>query len=100
FDPLTGRFHGDLGVAAIRRRQVDLVPGPLNHSHATFAAKALLSSIRFSFSLTPRLDHFVRRYLSAPTLSYEASKVFPDITHSFRSEVRRVGKDCFAHGSY
>src|SRR5262249_48782308 len=59
FDPLSGFFQGCGAVEAIRARRVGFVADVLVHSHATFAAKALLSAIRFSFDVTAPLERFV-----------------------------------------
>jgi hypothetical protein len=76
FDPLSGYFHSRGAVEAIRKRRIGLVEGALIHSTATFAAKALLSGMRFSFSLSEPLNRFVRRYLDPGVTTYEATKAF------------------------
>jgi hypothetical protein len=76
FDPLTGLFHSRGAVEAIRAQRIGLVADPLVHSGATFAAKALLSSIRLSFALTEPLEQFAWRHLQPAITTYEATKVF------------------------
>ncbi len=76
FDPLSGFFHACGAVEAIRARRVGLTEGVLLHSADTFAAKAILSAIRFSLTPSASLEQFVWRYLRPATLAYEVSKSF------------------------
>lgn len=76
FDPHTELFYDWGSIRAITARSLGIAREPILHSHSTFAAKALLSSMRWSASLTPELARFVRRYLDINALAYEAKKAF------------------------
>lgn len=70
----------DAGVVnAVRRRQVGFVEGAIPHSHETFAAKALLLSLRLSYSLSGEMNSFIAQHLENSSLLHEARKVFPGL---------------------
>jgi hypothetical protein len=78
-DIRTGLVY-DLGaVDSIRREQVGLVKGVIRHSFRTFAAKALLSQIRFGYSASQDVARQVQRYLEEKSLLHESRKAFPNL---------------------
>lgn len=61
---------------SIRSRTLGLVQGALLHSAPTFAAKAIVTAVRFSLTISASLVSLIETYLDRKTLAYESSKVF------------------------
>jgi hypothetical protein len=79
----------DAGASeAIRKRQVGFVPDAIVHSEATFAAKALLSQLRFSYTVDIGLQKFVAKYLTGDALLHESLKAFPGLVVLPRTALR------------
>ena len=79
-DLKTGMFIDAGAIESIRRMRVGFVESAISHSHATFAAKALLAQLRFRYSLSHPMQRFIRRHLEKDTLVYESLKAFPTLT--------------------
>jgi hypothetical protein len=75
----TAMFIDGGAIDSLRKNQVDFVEHVLQHSHETFAAKAVLLNLRFGYRLSKPLNRFVNAYLDSHTLAYEARKVFPGL---------------------
>lgn len=75
----TGVLIDSGAIEAIRRKRVDFVPHVLKHSFETFAAKALLTEVRFGYALSAELRSLVETRLDINTLVYESRKVFPQL---------------------
>jgi hypothetical protein len=78
-DIRAGLIVDDGAINAIRRRQVGFVPNVIRHSRETFAAKALLTQLRFGYSTSSGLDLLIETHLERASLLYESRKVFPGL---------------------
>lgn len=79
FDPISAIFYDCGALASMRSRRLDFVRGCLLHSYQTFAAKAALSSIRFSMDLQPELMRFSLTHGEESALLHETQKAFPGL---------------------
>jgi hypothetical protein len=79
-DIKTGMFIDAGAIESIRRMRVGFVEGAICHSHATFAAKALLVQLRFGYSMSVRMERFIDRHLEESTLLHESLKSFPALS--------------------
>jgi hypothetical protein len=75
----TGVLSDSGAIEAIRRKRVDFVSYVLKHSLGTFAAKALLTEVRFGYALSAALASLIETRLDSNTLMYESRKVFPQL---------------------
>lgn len=79
FDLAGGVFLDAGAMQAVRGNTLGFVRHAIRHSRATFAAKALLSQLRFGCRVDAPVQRFIARHLDQKTLIYEASKVFPGV---------------------
>lgn len=63
-------------VESVRRRRLSFVSHAIKHSRETFAAKALLTQLRFGYSMSAELQHLVETHLDHGVFLYESRKVF------------------------
>lgn len=84
-DLRTGILTDAGAIDSIRRKQLTFVRNRIVHSQHTFAAKALLSGIRFSYSVETELQNFIATYLDHRALLHESLKTFPDLSVLFPS---------------
>jgi hypothetical protein len=78
-DIRTGTLIDAGAIDSIRKGHLNFVQNAIVHSRATFAAKALLSQVRFSYTVEPGLHNFIAKYLDHGTLLHESLKTFPNI---------------------
>jgi hypothetical protein len=92
FDPQSGRFFDEGCLDAVKSREVRLVERPLLHDEDTFSAKALISEVRFNFTVNPLLRNFTKAFLSRNALAHEAAKMGADLCAEVcrRTTVRRL----------
>jgi hypothetical protein len=76
----TGTFIDAGAVESIRRMRLDFVERAINHSHPTFAAKALLAQMRFGYSISVPMERFINRHLDEGSLVHESLKSFPALS--------------------
>ncbi len=79
-DLKTGIFTDAGAIESIRRTRVGLVNNVISHSHATFAAKALLVQLRFGYGSSLHMDRFIKNHLESDALLYESLKAFPTLS--------------------
>jgi hypothetical protein len=75
FNLRTQRFVDCGAVSSLKHRTIDLVPDALLHDRATFAARAILLALRFSFQLSRRLQNFTLSHFDAKVFRYELGKL-------------------------
>jgi hypothetical protein len=78
-DIQTGVLTDAGAINSIRDNHVTFVHNAILHSEPTFAAKALLSQLRFSCTIDSTLERFISRHLNHEALLHESLKVFPDL---------------------
>jgi hypothetical protein len=78
-DVRTGVFTDAGAIDSVGDQRVAFVPNAIVHSERTFAAKALLSQLRFSYAIDSELQHFVRKHLDRSALLHESLKIFPGL---------------------
>jgi hypothetical protein len=78
-DIRTGTLIDAGAIDSIRKRHLGFVRNAIVHSKATFAAKGLLSQMRFSYTVELGLHNFIANYLDYGTLLHESLKTFPGI---------------------
>jgi hypothetical protein len=76
----TGIFTDAGAISSIRHRRLSFVQNPIHHSVDTFAAKAILTQLRFGFDLSVDLKLLISKHLVGGTLVYESKKVFPEFS--------------------
>lgn len=79
FDIRAGLIVDAGAIDAIRRKQVGFVPNVIRHSRDTFAAKALLTQLRFGYSISTALGLLIETHLERGSLLYESRKIFPGL---------------------
>jgi hypothetical protein len=67
-------------AGSVRQKHVGFVPNAIVHSEPTFAAKALVSHLRFSWPICSDVQSFVSKHLDHAALLHEALKVFPGLS--------------------
>jgi hypothetical protein len=94
FDAHTGFVYDHGCLKTIKSKQVDLVPDALLHSHATFAAKSFLISLRFGLPLTSNLQDFVGTFIEPESFWHEFNKIFGEAENTFTesafADIRRM----------
>ena len=75
----SGLFFDSCAIDAILRRRLGFVEHVIHHSADTFAAKAVLLSLRLNYTLDPEMARFVQKHLQNSSLLYEGAKVFPNM---------------------
>jgi|GEM_PF-5569647 len=79
-DLRTGIITDAGAIEAVRRKRVGFVSNAIRHSFRTFAAKALLTQIRFGYSSSAGIKDLVETNLHSDVLVYESKKVFPQLS--------------------
>jgi hypothetical protein len=75
----TGVLTDAGAIDSVRDKHVAFVRNAIVHSEPTFAAKALLSQLRFSCTIDSELQSFVSKHLNRSALLHESLKAFPGL---------------------
>jgi hypothetical protein len=78
-DIRTAIFVDAGAINAVHKKHLSFVKNAITHSQSTFAAKALLSQLRFSYTLDSELRNFVAEHLDYTALLHESVKAFPGL---------------------
>ncbi len=78
-DIRTAKFLDAGAIDAVHNKRLSFVRNAIAHSNSTFAAKALLAQLRFSYTMDSELFTFVSEHLDYSALLHESLKAFPNL---------------------
>jgi hypothetical protein len=78
-DIRTAMFVDAGAIDAVRKNRLSFVRNAIAHSKSTFAAKALLSQLRFAYTMDFALHNFVAEHLDYTALLHESLETFPGL---------------------
>ena len=75
----TGIFTDAGAIDSIRKKRLTFADYAIRHSHATFAAKALMLHLNMQYKVPLEVGEFIQTYLQPAELLYESKKIFPGL---------------------